>query len=172
MGLITKSLANQIFQAPQNNPVGTERIPLAVDPTVPYVDQIEYLTLDQIVAFVQEELIINGSTYLPVASALVNLDAAVPATARFHRIGAAVFVSGLIALDPTAGLAAECRLTVPIVSAFGAAADASGDFSDAIADHGRITAVAGTALVLFEFTAVSVVSTTYGYNFSYSIIPA
>ncbi len=171
MGLITKSLANQIWQSPNNGTQDAQRVPVASDPTVPYVNGIEHLTLAEIATYAKESAGIESATYLPVASVLVNLDAATPAIARYIRIASNVFVSGLITMDPTAALTTSVRLTVPFLSAFAAQADASGDFSDNLLDHGRIAAVPGTALVILEFLAVSVASTVYGYNFSYSIIP-
>lgn len=171
MGLNSKSLWNYFTNEANVAPVGTQRIPVAVQPGTAYVSQINHVLMSALPAFVATGLNVQGSTYLPVASVLVNLDAAVPAAgARFLRIGAVVFVSGLIDLDPTAAGVASLRMTVPIASAFAAVANASGTFSDAILDNGRISAVAATALVILEFTAISVASTTYGYNFSYTII--
>lgn len=171
MGMITKSIWRYITNEPLVAPAATQLIPVAVQPGTPMVTQINHVTMAAIATFAATALNVTSGLYLPVASVLVNLDGATPnAFTRYNRIGNVVFVSGLINLNPTAGGAASVRLTVPIVSAFAAVTDASGNFCDAILDQGRISAVAATALVILEFTAISVVDTTYGFNFSYSVI--
>jgi len=171
MGNITKSLWTNIKHAIHAVPIGTDLVAIAHAAGTDLVTQINECTVAELATAAAALLNVTSGLYLPVASVLVNLDGATPnASTRYSRVGNVVFVSGLINLNPTAGGAASVRLTVPIVSAFAAVTDASGNFCDAILDQGRISAVAATALVILEFTAVSVVDTTYGFNFSYSVI--
>jgi hypothetical protein len=116
---------------------------------------------------------IQGSSYLPVASDLVNLTSVTPGITYFHRIGTTVFVGGLIAIDAiNLATFTQWRITLPVASDFVATQDAGGLFFGGIAaGGGDVLAVAGTQKVTFNFvTNIDVSPNTYGFSFAYQIL--
>lgn len=171
MGNITKSLWTNIKHAVHAVPIGTDLLPIAHAAGVDLVTQVNECTVSELAAAAAAVLNVTSGLYLPVASALVNLDAATPnANTRFIRVGAKVFVSGIIALDPTAAGVASVNLTLPVPSVLAAVTDASGNYSNNILDNGRIMGVIAGGVIL-EMTAISVALTDYGFQFCYNILP-
>lgn len=163
----TKSLRTNIWNAThQATPASTARIPIAEVGGTDMVTNIKYSTLAEVMA----GLNIADGLYLPVASALVNLDAATPnALTRYMRIGSRVIVTGTITLDPTAAALTTVDLTLPIASVFATVNDAGGVINGTVTNFGQITSVIAGG-VRISFTAVSTASGIYGFTFGYTII--
>lgn len=168
----TKSLWTNITHATHLAvPLATALIPLAPQPGTDMVTQISECTLAELAAAISTSLNVTSGLYLPVASSLVNLDAATPnSNTRYIRIGSKVFVSGLITLDATAAAAATVDLTLPIASVLAATTDASGVFNGSVTNFGSIIGVVAGGVRL-SMTAVSTASGVCGFQFSYNILP-
>ena len=111
--------------------------------------------------------------YTPTRSSETNLDANVTMTeAQFMRVGNTVTVSGRFTADPTATVATNFEITLPVASNIGAVEDLAGDgFCGSIAGQGAaVHGVVANDTAEIAWLAVDVTSQVWSYIFSYQVI--
>lgn len=117
---------------------------------------------------------VTSGTYLPVASALVNLSLATPLLSQFIRVGPTVAVYGSMNLTATAALTpTSVKLSLPVASNLATGSDLAGSMTvDPAAILG--TGIFGDAADLALFTFNSVTNTgpnSCTFTFGYRILP-
>jgi hypothetical protein len=171
MSLVSKWFWRETTNAPHAAPAATQRIPVAAQPGDPLTSRIKHVLMSDLTDAGDAAIAaaVASGTYLPVASALVNADIAIPYTANFVRVGNNVTVFGVIDLRSIGTGTPAVRLTLPIAHTFSNEIEAFGTFVAGGGHLGVILAVAATQLAIFNWTVVDVVYERYSYSFSYNL---
>lgn len=114
---------------------------------------------------------IASGTYTPTATpGTTNTDDVIPGLAFWTRIGDVVTVSGVVAVDhTTSGAATAVSLDLPVPSDLADFSDLAGTIACEDAAGSALGEDTGD-LVLFQFTAPSTATRSYGYNYSYRVL--
>jgi hypothetical protein len=113
-----------------------------------------------------------ASVYTPTLTIVANLDTTTAFECQYLRVGNAVNVSCMMALDPTTTLTATAlRISLPIASNIGATEDAAGvGATSAINASGTIAGDAANDTANFNFLSQDAVSGNYRVIFTYQVI--
>ena len=116
--------------------------------------------------------VLDAGTYTPTLTNVANLGASTSYQAQYLRVGATVFVSGRVDVDPTAGAATQLGISLPIASNIGATEDLGGAaFASGIAGQGA--AIYGDLTnnrAQMEWIAVDITNQPMFYSFGYQVI--
>ena len=116
---------------------------------------------------------IGSGTYIPATTALLNVSANTPNTAKWMRLGNVVQVSGSVSITPTAGASTLTELTIalPIASSI-ALADCCGTASAGatVANSGNIQGYVPTLRALIAFLAPSNSAASWYYTYQYEVL--
>ena len=112
------------------------------------------------------------NVYTPTLSNVANLDASTTYQAQYLRAGAFVIVSGKADVDPTAAVATQLGISLPVASNIGAQEDCCGvAFSATIAGQGAaIVGDAANNRAEMQWIAVDLTNQPMYYIFAYRII--
>jgi hypothetical protein len=120
-------------------------------------------------ALVAGELV--AGTWTPTLTNVTNIDSTTAFQCQYNRIGGTVTGSGKITVDPTAAVATEIGISLPIASNFGADEDAAGvAYSQTNAQGGGISADTANDRMALKFLAIGTASVTLYFTFSYQVI--
>lgn len=112
-----------------------------------------------------------SGTYTPTGTIVTNLDSVTPGIFSYLRVGDCVFVSGVVASDPTASGLTVFGLSLPIASAFSASYQANGS---GVAVPGFVAYIVADATNDRVEVTVPLNTSTTSYNtriiFAYTVI--
>ena len=113
----------------------------------------------------------ESGTYTPTGTVVTNLDSVTPGIFSYLRVGDCVFVSGVVASDPTASGLTVFGLSLPIASAFSASYQANGS---GVAVPGFVAYIVADATHDRVEVTVPLNTSTTSYNtriiFAYTVI--
>lgn len=110
-----------------------------------------------------------SSTYTPTLTNTTNVDASTAYVTGYMRVGNSITVYGKVAIDPTAVGATELRMSLPVTPGFGNDYEAGGTAScSTTAESIGISAVAGSGVVAFKYTATNISNNTFNFSFTYT----
>ena len=129
----------------------------------------------QVMATISDLPTLTATTYTPVRSAEVNLDANVtPTDAQYLRVGNTVTVSGQFTADPTTTLTTTSfELTLPVSSNIGQIYHVGGTAATGTVAGGEPIAISGSVAnntAVFTWVCVTTASQTWSYTYTYQII--
>lgn len=116
---------------------------------------------------------IASGTYLPTASASVNLDTVTPSNCNWTRVGNVCTVGGSITVDPTAAALASFEITLPIASNLSTSNHLNGVGVVNVGPPGslvRIVPVIANNTAGFSFQATGTASTDLTFTFVYLVL--
>jgi hypothetical protein len=112
-----------------------------------------------------------AGTYTPTLTNVTNLDSSTAYQCQYTRIGGSVTVSGKVDVDPTAAVATELGISLPVVSNFGADEDCAGVAHSQTADEGGgISADTANDRAALKWIAAGTTSRTLYFTFTYQVI--
>ncbi len=117
------------------------------------------------------ETLLSG-TYTPTLTNVANLDASTAYSCQYLRVGSVVTVSGRVDVDPTAAVATQLGISLPVASNLANANECAGTgFASAIAGQGA--AIRGDATndrAEMVWTAVDITNQPMFFSFCYRVI--
>lgn len=116
---------------------------------------------------------VYSGTYTPTATSPTNLDGTPSMSqAQYLVVDDSVTVSGRFTADPTAAVATNFEIDLPVASNIGAAEDVAGvAFSGSIAGQGaEVIGVAANNTAQIQWVAIDITSQTWSYTFTYQVI--
>lgn len=113
-----------------------------------------------------------SGTYTPTLFNVTNVAASTAYQCQYLQVGSVVSVSGKVDVDPTAAVATELGLSLPIASNLGATENLGGTaFALAVAGQGAaILADVANDRASFQWVAVDVANRSMYFQFQYQII--
>lgn len=122
-----------------------------------------------LIALVAGEL--AAGTWTPTLTDVTNIDSSTAFQCQYTRVGGTVSGSGKVTVDPTAAVATELGLSLPVASNFGADEDCGGvAYSQTSAQGGGISADTANDRMALKFVAIGTASVTLYFTFSYQVI--
>ena len=116
---------------------------------------------------------VTAGTYSPTLTNVANLDGSTAYDAQYLRVGATVFVSGKVDVNPTAPAAAtQLGMSLPVASNIGAVEDVGGTaFASGIAGQGAaIIGDAANNRAEMNWVAGDVTNQPMYYSYGYQIL--
>lgn len=113
-----------------------------------------------------------SGTYTPILFNVTNLAASTAYACQYLQVGSVVSVSGKVDVDPTAAVATELGLSLPVASNLGATENLGGTaFALAVAGQGAaILADAANDRASLQWVAVDVANRSMYFQFQYLVI--
>lgn len=112
----------------------------------------------------------SSSTYTPTLTNVTNLDASTASELTYGRFGDMGFISGRVAMDPTAAALTSLGMSLPVASDFTSAAQAGGTFAHQSGVGGAISADVTNNRLSFDFTPTSTANLTYYFIAAYRVL--
>lgn len=125
---------------------------------------------DTITADVKTSFATSG-VYTPTLTNVTNIDASTAYPAQYLRVGSSVTVSGMFDIDPTAAVATELGVSLPIASNFAQLYQCNGTANaTAVQQAAGIVADAANDRASVRFLATSLINQTMSFTFTYQVI--
>ena len=115
---------------------------------------------------------LTNGTYTPTLNNVTNLDGSTAYTCQYLRVGSTITVSGKVDVDPTAGVATQLGISLPIASNFANAQECAGAaFCPTIANQGAaILADITNNRAEMQWIAVDLTNQPMYFTFTYMVI--
>lgn len=112
---------------------------------------------------------VTEGTWTPTCTNVANVAAVVPQLSYYYRIGNSVTCWGTMTIDPTAAVATQLRVSIPVASAF-IGNELDGVFTSLVS-WGHIFTDAANDAALFRYTPdAGLANQTFNFHFSYKVV--
>jgi hypothetical protein len=112
-----------------------------------------------------------AGTWTPTLTGVTNIAASTAFQGQYLRVGATVHCSGKLEVDPTAAVASELGISLPVASNFGATEDCAGTASSPGAqESAAILADTANDRASMQWVAVGLANRAMYFNFTYQVI--
>lgn len=115
---------------------------------------------------------LGAGSYTPTLTGVANVGASTAYACQYLRVRDVVTVSGKLALDPTAAVATQLGISLPVASNFGAAEDCGGT-AVAPGVAGQCAAIVADATnnrAELQYVAADLTNQAWAFTFTYRVI--